>query len=343
MNQSNSILAAIMLMGTYLMGQDYRIVQREFVFDDLPHDSCHASTLAETPDGLVICWFGGVREGHPSVGIWMSRQENGVWSKPVELATGVDQKTEGSNEEVQRYPCWNPVLFQVPDGELFLFYKVGPNPRQWWGRVMKSTDSGRTWSESRRLPDGILGPIKNKPILLPDGTLLCGSSTEHDGWKVHVEWATDPWEMSTWKKSPALDNEASEGAIQPTLIKTGESFRMLCRNQRRDTILTATSKDGMKWGPLTAIDLPNPNSGIDAVTLRDGSHLLIYNPTTAGRSPVSVAVSRDGESWRKLLDLDAEPRQEFSYPAVIQTADGLVHVTYTWKRKKIAHLVLSDR
>ena len=77
-----------------------------------------------------------------------------------------------------RHPCWNPVLFDVPGAGLMLFYKVGPSPQTWWGMVRTSRDSGRTWSEARRLPDGILGPIKNKPVRLADGTLVAGSSTE---------------------------------------------------------------------------------------------------------------------------------------------------------------------
>jgi len=85
--------------------------------------------------------------------------------------------------------------------------------------------------------------------------------------------------------------------------------------------------------------LPNPDAGIDALTLRDGRHLLIYNPTTRGRTPLNVAISSDGKDWQPLVTLESNPG-EYSYPAIIQTRDGLIHATYTWKRQRIKHAVL---
>ena len=164
------------------------VVDQEFVFETAPFASAHASTIVETRDGLVTSWFGGTREGAPDVGIWVSRHVNGAWTPPIEVATGV--QADGT-----RHPCWNPVLFDAPARALMLFYKVGPSPQTWWGMVRTSRDHGRTWSDARRLPDGILGPIKNKPVRLADGTLLAGSSTESADrpsvWRVHFERSRD--------------------------------------------------------------------------------------------------------------------------------------------------------
>ncbi len=91
---------------------------------------------------------------------------------------------------------------------------------------------------------------------------------------------------------------------------------------------------------MSLLALPNPNSGTDALTLRDGRHLLVYNHATDGRSPLNLAVSRDGRTWQAALVLEDEPKAEFSYPAIIQTTDGLAHVTYTWKRRKVRHAVI---
>ena len=98
---------------------------------------------------------------------------------------------------------------------------------------------------------------------------------------------------------------------------------------------------------MTLGTLPNPNSGTDAVTLKDGRHLIVYNhiggePGKWGgkRSPLNVAISSDGRTWQGVLVLEDEPNQEFSYPAVIQTSDGLVHITYTWKRQRVRHVVV---
>lgn len=333
MNRVLAIFIVVIFSNSLTSNDLFKVEKSEFIFDELPHPSCHASSIVETEKGLVACWFGGKREGDPSVGIWVSLKNGKQWTAPKEVANG--NQLDGS-----RFPSWNPVLFRMPKGELFLFYKVGPNPREWWGKLMRSTNGGQTWSAPKRLPKGILGPVKNKPILMKDGTLLCGSSTEHDGWKVHLEWSKDPWEMKSWNKNESLANNDSKGAIQPAMLRLENGYGILCRNQQKESILASQSTNGKDWSALTSISLPNPNSGIDSVTLKDGSHVLIYNDTRSGRSPISLAHSKDGKAWIKLMDLEKEPRKEFSYPAVIQTSDGKVHVTYTWKRQKIKHVVL---
>jgi alpha-L-rhamnosidase len=308
-----------------------KVLTSGFVFEDPPVPECHASTLAEVDGTLVVAWFAGQKEGTTDVSIWLARQEGDGWTKPEKIVEGVEP-------EGKRYPCWNPVLFTLKD-ELLLFYKVGPSPSTWWGALVRSTDGGRTWSKSERLPEGILGPIKNKPVLLADGTLLCGSSTEHDGWRLHFEWTTDGGR--TWQKTEPLNDGKEFGAIQPAILVHGpKKLQYLCRS-RQQKVLTGTSEDGGRtWSKMTATELPNPNSGLDAVTLQDGRHVLTYNHTPRGRSPLNVAVSKDGQSWTPGPVLENEPGKEFSYPAVIQTADGRVHVTYTWKRQKVKHVVL---
>lgn len=307
------------------------VVLEEFIYEKAPFEQCHASTIAESTGGLVVAWFGGTEEGDRDVGIWLSRREGETWTRPVEVA-------EGTEDGESRYPCWNPVLFQPEEKPLLLFYKVGPNPRQWWGRVKTSADGGRTWSESRRLPQGILGPVKNKPVMLGDGTLLCGSSTEHDGWRVHFERTRDLGR--NWKSTGPVPDAKEFAAIQPTILEHPEGvLQALCRSRQRRITETWSKDGGRSWSSMKASRLPNPNSGIDAVTLSDGRHLLVYNHTERGRSPLNVAVSRDGKAWKPAVTLETESG-EFSYPAVIQTADGRVHVTYTWKRRRIRHVVL---
>jgi predicted neuraminidase len=303
----------------------------EFLHDDMPTPQCHAATLVADGDGLVAAWFGGTREGHPDVGIWISRQEKDRWTKPVEVANG---KQDGD----RRWPCWNPVLYRAKDGRLLLFYKVGPNPREWWGMLVTSEDAGKTWGNPRRLPESILGPVKNKPILLADGTLLCGSSTEDRGWRVFME--TTPDLGRNWKRSEPLNDGKEFGAIQPTLlVHKANRLQALCRGTKGRIVETWSDDGGKTWSALAATTLPNPNSGIDAVTLGDGRHLLVYNHTERGRSPLNVAVSEDGKTWKMALVLERE-RGEFSYPAVVQAPDGRVHIAYTWNRRKIRHVVV---
>ncbi|WP_149193493.1 sialidase family protein [Luteimonas suaedae] len=320
------------------------VVLKEFVATPPPTPQCHASTLVETRDGtLLAAWFGGEREGAADVGIWLARRGAEGWQPPRRVA-------DGMQDDGQPQPAWNPVLFQPEQGPLQLYYMVGPNPRQWWGMLTVSSDDGMHWSAPRRLPDGILGPIKNKPLQLPDGRILAPSSSEDgaDGWRVHIETSDD--NGLHWRRGAALNDPARIGAIQPSLLRHRDGRLQALGRSKQDRVFSVVSNDdGATWGPMTLLDIENPNSGTDAVMLRDGRALLVYNPTLAGedwwdgRGVLAVALSDDGVHWRRVLTLEDSPKDEFSYPAVIQTRDGLVHVSYTWKRQRIKHVVLDPR
>ena len=311
------------------------IVSSGFVFERAPFRSAHASTIVETRNGLLAAWFGGTEEGHPDVGIWASRNDGASWSPPVEVANGL--QPDGT-----RHPCWNPVLFQPSRGPLLLFYKVGPSPREWWGLARTSTDQGRSWSDAIRLPAGILGPIRAKPVELAGGDVLAGSSTEHAGWVAHVERWTggDMASAAAWRRSEPLNDPEEFGAIQPTVLAHSPSrMQVLCRS-RQGVVTEASSEDaGLTWGRMAATALPNPNAGIDALRLSDGRFLLVYNPTKSGRDRLEIAVSAEGKTWGRAVVLEDSPG-EHSYPAMIQARDGRVHVSYTWKRERIRHVVV---
>jgi len=315
------------------------VMKSEDIFSSAPFSECHASTIAETPEGLVAAFFGGTEEKNPDVSIWLCRNDGKVWSSPTEVANGI--QTDG-----KRYPCWNPVLYNVSGGPLMLFYKVGPNPVEWWGMLMTSADNGKTWNLPQRLPDGIFGPVKNKPEMVDNGILLCPSSVEGNFWQVQMEMTADTGR--TWSKVIVSTERGKYNAIQPAILRHRKGkLQILCRS-RENCIVQSWSKDnGLTWSPLSATKLPNNNSGIDAVTLVNGEHILIYNPTTipegrwtGDRTPLYAGMSRNGRHWHRIAILESEPG-EFSYPAVIQTRDGLVHIIYTWKRKTIKHVVLS--
>lgn len=322
------------------------VVREEFIFEHGPTPACHASTLVEAASGLAAAWFAGTREKAPDVGIWLARRDGQGWSTPERVATG--RTADGTP-----CACWNPVLFQPRDGPLTLFYKVGPDETQWWGEVRSSTDGGRTWSGATRLRDGILGPIKNKPVQLADGTIVSPSSTEEsrpragqdpeDLWQAHLELSTDGG--LTWTKVGPLADPGRANVIQPTvLVHEDGRLQVLCRSEV-GRMQEAWSRDhGRTWSPLGPAALPNPSSGFDAVKLRDGRFLLVYNHTfkddDEARRLLNVALSRDGRAWEAALVLENQPG-EFSYPAVIQASNELVHITYTWQRQRIKHVVLN--
>ena len=313
------------------------ILKDEFIFEKTSFPESHAATIAETPEGLISAWFGGTKERNPDVGIWVSRMVNEKWTAPIEVANGI------VNDSL-RYACWNPVLYQIPKGDLLLFYKVGPNVAKWKGFMMSSKDHGKTWSKAAALPEGFLGPVKNKPVLLSNGTLLCPSSTEGNGWKVHFEATSDFGK--TWKKIGPINDGKTINAIQPSILvyKNGD-LQILCRSQNRSIVESWSKDQGKTWSEMRATNMPNNNSGTDAVTLLDGRQLLVYNHVKTPekekkglRTPLNLAISKDGINWEATLVLEDSPISQYSYPSVIQSADGMVHVVYTWRRERIKYV-----
>jgi predicted neuraminidase len=275
-------------------------------------------------------------------------------------------------QDGSRLPTWNPVLFQPKNGPLMLFYKVGPSPKDWWGMVMTSDDDGKTWSGGRRIGDGLLGPIKNKPIQLENGTIICPTSVERiidvnddglraaggatsavlsstqsqpsagTGWDVYFELSDD--NGKTFHPTPLVKQPPDIKAIQPSiLIHSQTRLQAIGRTQKNRRLFQVWSEDGGRtWGEMSLLDLPNCNSGTDAVTLSDRSHLLVYNhsDTEKVRYPLNVAISKDGTKWQAACTIESEPPGQYSYPAVVQSRDGLVHIAYTWKRLRMRHAVV---
>lgn len=329
------------LLLSFVSAQQNVVKLNEFTFDKAPFKECHASTIEYTPAGLVVAYFGGTKEQNPDVEIWVQRRINNRWTAPVSVANGIQHSQK-------RYPCWNPVLYQVPGGALLLFYKVGPSPQTWWGELITSKDHGKTWSAPQRLPEDILGPVKNKPVLLKDGTLLCPSSTEvtsGNGWRMHFEMTKD-W-GKTWSITEKIDTVSAVNAIQPSvLFHKGGRLQLLARSKDDGVVSSWSDDNGVSWSELEKEVLPNPNSGTDAITLKNGTQLLIYNHVGktgnqwgGKRSPLNLAISKDGISWKNVVILESE-NGEFSYPAIIQGKDGLVYISYTWNRQKIKFVIV---
>ncbi len=305
----------------------------DFVFaDDRPFAQCHASTIAECADGSLLCaWFAGTEEKNPDVGIWMSRFADGAWSAPV-LGVKVSQTAH-----------WNPVLFNDPSRGLFLFFKVGVDVPTWATFWMVSQDSGRTWSEAKELVPGDVGgrgPVKNKPIILSDGTWLAGASTELGAWIPFSDRSSDGG--LTWERSAdwAIDKAVikGKGGIQPTLWESAPGqVHALMRTCGQGIARTDSADGGRTWSKVYQTGLPNNNSGLDALRLEDGRILLIYNPVAKNwgeRTPLTLAVSSDnGVTWRNLAHVE-NLEGEYSYPAIIRTRDG-VAICYTWKRQRV--------
>lgn len=288
----------------------------------------------------MAAWFGGRREGDKSTEIWTSRKtKGGNWSAPAKFTN------------LPSVATWNPVLFVDKEKTLWLFYKIGTDEEGWVGTYRKSTDEGRTWNDVVYFPAGLLGPIRSKPITLSDGTILAPSSVEgYHSWASWMERSTDGGK--SWTRHGPLvfpaerDSQIEQttwGVIQPTIWQAddGRVIALMRSRSYVGVIVKSVSKDGgVTWGPVTRTELPHPNSGFDAVKMKDGRVAMVYNHTPDDRSPLNLAFSSDdGETWGQPHVLEQE-KGEYSYPAVIQSSDGRLQITYTWKRKRIKHVVV---
>lgn len=334
-----TILFLFLIVPCTLCSQ-YRIAETHLLTTAIPTKASHASTILQIGEGeFLSAWFGGEYEGHEEVGIYLAHYSKGKWEAGVLTARA--EKIDG-----RTYPCWNPVLIKNKE-TIFLYYKVGPNPREWWGQLITSMDNGKSWSKPERLPQDFLGPIRVKSLQLPNGDFLHPSSTETpdtDYWSMHFEVSDK--NGKNWRK---IEVECDTfQVIQPTLLTLPDNrIMMMARSRHNKIIASHSSDDGQNWSKLYALDLPNPNSGIDAITLvGSNTYLMVYNPLTAGkewwegRSKLVLGISSNGEDWKEILSLEDHDEGEFSYPAIVESSDGKVHITYTFDRKQIKHLVL---
>lgn len=317
------------------------IEQRSFVFgDNKPFPQCHASTLVRLQNGdFLVASFGGTREKDDDVGIWISKGDGDNWTAPYEVA------------KIRNDPHWNPVLFQAPSGQVILYFKVGKTIPKWETWVITSDDNGETWSAAYELvpgDQGGRGPVRNKPIILSDGSWLAGASHEEGKWDVFIDRSEDGGK--TWQQTEYLEVDRAEltgeGIIQPTLWESEPGkVHMLVRSSA-GAIYRSDSEDyGKTWSPAYRTELPNPNSGIDLVKLLDGTLALLYNPdgkNWGSRGTLLLAFSQDnGQTWPEEIEIEkAGEDSEFSYPAIISW-DNQIALTYTWERSDIAFVRLN--
>ena len=317
-------------------------VHKEFIFGEgQPFAQCHASTLVELADGgFLAAWFGGTSEGKDDVAIWGARRVKGTWEKPELLA------------KVRNEPHWNPVLFSDGKGEIHLFFKVGKRIKTWETWIMSSSDQGRSWSVPSELVPGDKGgrgPVKNKPIVLSDGSWLAPGSNEGDGWRVRFDRSIDGGE--TWESLAQF----GDGVIQPTLWESSPGRVHMMARSRCGVICRSDSEDyGRTWSEVYKTCIPNNCCGIDVVRLDDGTLALLHNPSPPTekynwgvRTPLTLELSYDnGETWPVCHVLENKPvvgddLPEFSYPAIIKTSSGFAF-TYTWERQTIAFGTVSS-
>jgi len=301
----------------------------------------HASTFVCLTNGIyAAAWFQGSEEGAPDVGIWGSRRIAGTWEEPRLIAKIQDD-----------LPHWNPVLRVADDGRLCLYFKVGRNCADWRTYLTESVDSGKTWSAAKELVAGDCrggrGPVRNKCLRLPSGRWLAPASREIGRWRAFVDRSDD--DGGSWCASAEIGmptNAPTAGVIQPTLWTDENNVVHAYMRSDSGKIWESRSRDdGETWEGAAPTLLPNNNSGIDIVKSADGMLYLALNPTSgnwASRSTLEIWRSADeGKTWQAWFTLEKAEGGEFSYPCIREVRRGVLAVSYTWNRKRIAFREIS--
>lgn len=353
MKQINRLLILLnfVLFHTALFSvqRDQVVVSECFISPETEDFDCHSSCLIETSPGILCAvWKGGPGKGMSNsdmkqgVGVWSSLFKNGAWNSPQQIV------------QAPSSVCWTPILAKDQGGKLLLFYRMGPDPRHTISLVKCSLDGGVNWSDAEILPAGIVGPTRSKPIIDNEGTMIVGSSVEvgspDDELKATACWIETFSTDHRWSKYGPIEIPGKKfGCIEPTLFwGNNGSLRLLCRDRSnkiglKGWIWTAESNDkGKTWSELKPTSLPNPDSGMDTLSLGE-KILLVYNNSHKERYPLTVALSKDyGNSWAPLFNLEERTGE---FPSIALDAQGLVHVTYAYTpvgktQRRIKHVVL---
>jgi predicted neuraminidase len=308
----------------------------------------HSSTLVPLDNGNVLAaWYGGSREGAGDVALYLAEYDSGKqrWGEARRLTD-----PEKTQRQVKRYirKVGNPVLFSHPDGTLWLFY-VSVSVGGWAGssiNYITSQDQGGTWSAARRL---ITSPfanistlVKGTPLLYEDGTI---------GLPVYHEFLGKfPELLHLDQNGRVLDKIrmwSGKSSLQPSIaaLDEGRAVALLrYSGTPPNRILETRSGDaGRSWQPVRKLQLPNPNSALMVRKIGEKQLLLVFNNTEDGRANLSLALSDDeGETWRVVHALEDSPEEQgFSYPFLIETDNGLFHLSYSWNKRRVKHVVFN--
>lgn len=322
--------------------QDNKVVYREEILNPeqgLP--MVHVASLAEMSDGLLASvWYGGTSECAPDVKIYFSeREEHSSWSSPRAIMTR-EQAEKGLGRPVKS--LGNAVLLSGESGSLRLLFDTIAMGR-WSGSQLNSSlswDGGVTWAAPERLT---LSPffnfselVRNRPVSLRSGEWCVPIYQEFLGKFPELLWLKE-----RSGKLIAEKTRIAGGCIsfQPSLIPTGDaSAVVLLRDytHARKIFLSRTEDAGHTWNARVATALPNPDAGISGFKLTDGRLIVAFNNSAKDRSNLALAFSDDqGKSWKELATLESQSGSTFSYPYLMRSSDGLIHMAYTWKSKAI--------
>lgn len=308
----------------------------------------HPASLTELANGdLYLVYYGGAGEYAPGTGVHGARrsQKTGRWEQPCLIASDPFRS------------LGNGVVWQAPDGVVWLFYVVRYGETWSTSRIQGkiSRDNAHTWSDSFVVSqeEGVM--VRNRPIVLANGDYLLpvyresGADKESVGPDSTSRFLRFTPSSPSWKPSGVIHSR--KGNIQPAVAQLSPQHLIAyCRRgggYGRTTngyIVRAESTDaGHTWTEGKDTAFPNPNSAIDLLKLRSGALLLVYNESMSSRTPLTAALAPSGdESFSYKRNIAAGP-QSYAYPYVIQTRDGKIHAVYTTnERTLIQHAAFDE-
>jgi predicted neuraminidase len=312
--------------------------------------SVHAATLTELPEGnLLAVWFGGTREGAKDVALYQATFDRDLrtWSNPRVLTA--PKEVQG---ELGRYirKVGNAALFTDSSGKVWLFF-VTVSLGGWSTSMVNfktSEDGGTSWSAARRLVSSpflnLSTLVRSAPFQWADGTI--GLPVYHELVGKFGELLRLDREGRVLQKIRLTSGRHS---LQPVIVsfdeENGLALLRNCGHPSGAILAQRTTNAGENWLPASPLSLPNPNSAVAALRLQDDSLLLAYNHASSRRRNLSLALSKDaGQTWQLLQTVEEMdiPEAEFSYPSLVESADGFVHLVYTWNRTHIKHLTFNQ-
>lgn len=296
---------------------------KELIFHNTNITYCHAPTIAMYRNKIFIAFFGSSGEPNVPNNIYLTVNDGNHWSEPIDLISHRHFGDELS--------CWNPVLYEIND-TLTLFFKVGISPKAWKGFYCEDNNNGENWLIPKALPDGILGPIRNKPITYKQ-MIISPSSEERLGNKIHFEISSDNGQ--NWQRINLAEENKDFEAIQPTILINEKELIAYCRSKSGYIVKTTSQDMGVNWSNIEQTSLLNPYSAIDAVSIHNNLHILVCNNSSTLRTPLIIAKSTDGHHWQKSIILE-DNDGEYSYPAVIHH-EGKLHIAYSYGRRDIKY------
>jgi len=341
------LCSAVYVIASALAAAVPDIVTERVFGPEIPGKYKHPASITELDNGdLYLVYYGGSGEYGADSTVYGARRKKGTskWTEP-KMITPRPREPEG-----------NAVVWQAPDGTVWLFSVIRLGETWSTSRIVAriSRDGAKTWQEPTALTTEAGTMVRSRPLLLADGDFLLpvyretGNDPEWVGPDTTSFFLRYDVKKKRWTESSRIQSRI--GNLQPAVAAlSAKHLICYCRrggdySPRKDgRLVRSESQDaGRTWSAGIDSKFPNPNAAVDLLGLANGHLLLVYNDSTSGRTPLTVALSTDHDRsypYRRNL---AEGPGDFAYPFAIQSRDGKIHVVYTSEHRTVVNHAVFD-